>query len=138
MADMNPLFNIFYSGSGVTTTKDDWYDLGYYGGISPIPTGRQMFLGYVVTIAEDKNLIFEIRPNIIGQSTGTIANTILRGYAAVQSGLSDPGDLYNNGYVNTLAPITGVSTGVEKLWLRVRSGSNVAGAFDFMVYYNLL
>ena len=139
MASLQPIFDLAFIGTGVTASKDDWYDLSSYGpnANSPIPSGKQLWLGFATFVAEDKNLTFEVRPNIAGQSTGTTGNTQLRGFASVPSGESKDIDFYFNGMLTTLVPMTAISTGVEKLWLRVRSGTNTVSTFDFIMFYAL-
>jgi len=136
---VSTLFDKMLVGSGVTTTKDDWYDLSAMlpDGISPIPVGRQMWIGYATFVAEDKGLIFEVRPNLPTKSAATAPDTILRGYSSVLVGESNDEDFYMYGNILTAAPSV-ASTGVEKLWLRIRSGSAVSGAWDVIIYYTLI
>ena len=128
-----------FVGSGQTSTKDDWFDLSSYAPNpnSPIPSGKQLWIGYATFISEDKDLIFELRPNISGQSTGTLANTQLRGFTSVPSADSKDVDFYLGGNILTLFPVTGPSSGIEKLWLRVRSSSQTVAVFDFFIHYAL-
>lgn len=139
MASLIPTFELISFGSGVTATKDDWFDIGTFGPntFSPIPSGKQLWLGFATFIAEDKQLIFELRPNIAGQSTGTIGNTQLREFISVQAGESGELDMFLGGQIVTLAPVLGGSTGVEKLWLRVRSGTNVVAVWNYILYYTI-
>jgi hypothetical protein len=139
MASLTPVFELLFQGSGVTSTKDDWFDLGSYGpnNNTPIPVGKQLWLGYATFIAEDKQLIFEVRPNKPGLSTGTTANTDLRSFTSVAAGESQDVNMYLDGLITTYAPISSQSTGVEKLWLRIRSGTNTIGAWDFIMFYTL-
>ena len=125
MAVQQPIFDKTISGSG-TVNQELWVDLGV------IPNGKQLLLGYATYIAEDKALQFETRSNIAGQSTGTIGNTTLHDWTATTTGSSVDRDFYQYGYVNTT---TVVSTGVEKLWLRIKSGSAAAGAWDYILRY---
>jgi hypothetical protein len=139
MAELRPTFEMLFMGSGLTSSKDDWYDLSSYqpNPNSPIPSGKQLWLGFATFIAEDKSLIFEIRPNLPTKSLGNVNNTQLRAFASLAAGESQEVDMYQNGDILTVVPMEYVSTGVEKVWLRIRSGSATVGAFDFMVYYTI-
>lgn len=130
MADIVPIFDLLVEANG-TVQQEAWHDLG------SIPVGKQWWLGHATFIAEDKGLVFELRPNIPGQSAGDIANTQLRGYANVAKEESKDADLNFYGNIATFAPVGAVSTGVEKLWLRIRSGSGTAGAWDMIMFYSL-
>ena len=139
MAQIIPIFEKAFIASGTTSTKDDWYDLSSYGpdANSPIPSGKQLWLGFATFISNDKNLTFELRPNLAAESLGTVAKTQLRTFASVPNGESRDVDMYQGGAIATLAPVTAVSTGVEKLWLRVRSGTNTVATFDVLLFYTL-
>lgn len=139
MANITPIFELSFMGSGLTSTKDDWYDIGLSqpNPSSPVPSGKQIWLGYSTFISEDKNLIFEVRSNLTGNSTGTLANTQLVGFASVSAADSKDMDFYLYGNIITLFPVSATSTGVEKLWLRVRSGTQTVAAFDYILRYTL-
>ena len=140
MAVIVPTFEKTIIGSGITVTKDDWYDIGVNGpdSASPIPNGQQLWLGYVTFISTDKDLIFELRPNLPTKSAGNATDTQLRAFQSVAAAEgSKETDLYYYGNIITLAPVSNSSTGVEKLWLRVRSGSNVVANFNYIVRYTL-
>ena len=132
MADIIPIFEKLFLASGVTVTKDDWFDIS-----GAIPAGKQLWLGFATFIAEDKGLIFELRPNLPGENLGTVAKTQLKGFSSPAGGESRDLDLYFGGAIQSVAPVTAQSTGVEKLWLRVRSGSLAAGAWDYIIYYTI-
>jgi hypothetical protein len=87
--------------------------------------------------SQDKALIYELRRNNAGTSTGTAGNTSVVAYSATDptSG-SVTSDLYQGGDIITLAP-TAASTGVEKLWLRVQSGTNTTASFIWFLYYSI-
>lgn len=138
MASIQPTFELTLIGSANTATKDDWYNIGALSSIpanSPIPSGAQLWLGYCLVGSQDKSLVYEIRANKSGQAAGTVAATDTLAYVA-----SDPtsgsvtADLYQHGNIQTLAPLQ-VSTGVEKLWLRVMSGTNTVASFQWFLYY---
>lgn len=138
MAAVGVLFNLTFSGSATTVSKDDWYDIGALsvgGGYSPIPTGVQLWLGLMMAFSQDKGLSYEIRVNNSGQSTGTVSTTELIGVSASDpaSGTT-PCDLFYRGAIQTLAPAAS-STGVEKLWLRVESGTATSSTFDWFIYF---
>lgn len=137
MAEIFPTFDKVFSGTG-SVQQELWVDLSASDPDpnSPIPNGIQLWLGYASLVAIDKDLTFEIRPNLPTKSLGTVAETQLRSFTAVPKGDSKDVDLYYYGNISTLAPVGVTSTGVEKLWLRVRSGSGVVGDFDYFVYYS--
>lgn len=137
MAAIVPIFDLMSSNEG-TLTSEIWVDcLAFGDNNSPIPSGEQVWLGHATWIAEDKNLIFELRPNLPGKSLGTLAETQLRSYDQVVGGESKDVDLNFYGNIATFAPVAGASTGVEKLWLRIRSGSGSLGAYDYLIFYSL-
>lgn len=127
MAIIQPLFDTVIYGSGTVQTEL-WIDLGL------IPSGKQIWLGYATYAGVDKNVQFETRSNSSGTSTGTAANTQLHDWSAAQQGSSVDRDFYQNGNIMTS---TVVSTGVERLWLRVLGQGNVQGGFDYIIRYTL-
>lgn len=138
MANIIPVFDLAFMGSG-SLNSEIWIDLSAANPNpnSPIPSGSQLWLGYATFISNDKSLVFELRPNLPTKSAGNVTDTQLRGFASIAIGESKDVDLFYYGNILTLAPVTAVSTGVEKLWLRVRSGNNSIGTFDYIVYYSL-
>lgn len=123
-------------GSGNTATKDDWYDIGALSSPaqdSPIPSGKTIWLGFSYLYSPDKAMEFELRTNNSGVSTGTLINTAL-----LARGASDPGagsnaiDSFQNGFINIKSTL---STGVEKVWLRVTSGNNIVASFTWQIFY---
>ena len=137
MAEINATFDLMSSHEG-TVTSETWVDMLAYGDAnSPIPSGNQIWLGHATFIAEDKGLIFEIRPNLPGESAGDIASTQLRSYDQVPGGESKDVDLNFYGNIATFAPVGVASTGVEKVWLRIRSGSGSVGAYDYLLFYGI-
>lgn len=138
MAALTPTFELTFLGSG-TVNQETWIDLtaSNPNPNSPIPAGKRIWLGYATFISDDKTLTFEIRPNLLTKSAGNITDTQLRGSQSVQAGDSKDQDLYFYGNVFTFAPVSADSTGVEKVWLRVKSNSASLGAFSYIVYYTL-
>jgi len=128
-------FDKLCAGGG-TVTNETWIDLSSLGpdSYSPIPAGKQMWLGFITCIAYGKSLTFEVRPNNPGQSAGNLASTTLRSFVATSDGQSGIDDMNYNGLIQTLVP-SEPSTGVEKLWLRVRSSNNSAGSWEVLLYY---
>jgi len=88
-------------------------------------------------IADDKAATFELRPNLPTKSAANTTDTQLRGFVTVPTGESRDLDLYYGGAIITLAPVSAASTGVEKLWLRIKSSSNAAATCEFILYYTL-
>lgn len=138
MAEITPIYELVCSSNG-TVNSELWVDMAAYGlnQNSPIPSGKQLWLGHATFVAEDKNLIFELRPNLPGQSGGNTSETQLRSYTSVPGGQSDDVDLNFFGNIATFCPVGVASTGVEKLWLRIRSGSQSAGAWAYILFYTL-
>lgn len=143
MAQQIPKFDINVHGNLSASGTDNWVDLTsllYSAGIIPsavIPSGNQIWIAYITCISQDKNATFELRPNKTTKSAGTTGDTDLRGFASVPSGDSKDLDVYYNGAILTLAPVGVVSTGVEKLWLRIKSGSASAATYEYILYCTL-
>jgi hypothetical protein len=139
VASIKPVFEKTFSGQANTVTKDDWYDLGSLslgGGYSPIPTGTQLWLGLMNCFCADKALSYELRSNNAGASAATTAaTTLIADVSSDPSAGSVPADLWFQGAIQTLAPAAGLSTGVEKLWLRVQSGSATTAAFEWFIFF---
>lgn len=137
MAQSIPIFDLVCFGSGTVTTET-WIDLTSFGpnSNSPIPSGKQLTLGYATFISNDKPLTFQIRPNAATKSAATDADTQLRSFTTVPKEDSKDLDLNYYGNIETLAPVSAVSTGVEKLWLKV-IGKGSIGSFDFILYYSI-
>jgi hypothetical protein len=138
MAQLIPIFEKAFMGSG-TVNSELWIDLSAANPDpnSPIPSGKQIWVGYATFISDDKTVTFEIRPNLPTKALGNTTETQLRASVSITAGESKDLDLYYYGNIMSLAPVSATSTGVEKLWLRVKSGSNSAGAFSYIVYYTL-
>jgi hypothetical protein len=124
---MAVLFNVTISNSGSVGTEA-WVDLG------TITTGKEFWIGKAIYTSINKVAIFELRTNNIGQSTGTTANTKLLDTASVKTGSSLTRDLYKNG---SLHITTVLSTGIEKLWLRVLTKNAIAGTYQYSVSYTV-
>lgn len=137
MAEILATFDKLSVGSVTQTGNDVWVDILSYGPDtnSPIPAGKRIWIGFLVVISEDKKTTFELRSNLTGQSTPSVGATQLRGFVAVPEGESREIDLFYNGAIISLAPVTTDSTGVEKLWLRMRSQTQTSSTFDFIFYY---
>lgn len=125
MAQLLPIFDLVLYGTG-TVGQEVWVNLG------SIPTGKQFLLGYATYIAQDKNCQFETRSNLTGMSTGTAGTTQLLDWTSAQGGTGVDRDFYQFGNINTL---TVVSTGVEKLWLRVVTQSASTGVYSYIIRY---
>ena len=138
MAQLMPTFELAFMGSG-NVNSEAWVDVtaAQPNPNSPIPSGRRVWLGYASLISDDKTLTFEIRPNLPTKSAGNTIDTQLRATVSVPAGESREIDMHYGGNVATLAPVSADSTGVEKVWLRVRSGSSSTGAYSYIIYYTL-
>lgn len=138
MAQIVPTFDLMSICSG-NINSEVWVDITACAPDinSPIPSGIQLMMGYAICIANDKALKFEIRPNLPTKSAGTLADTQLRGYASISAaGESKEIDLTYGGDILSLAPVSAPSTGVEKLWLRITSGTNSSATWEFMMFYS--
>lgn len=122
-----------------TVGSEKWIDAGALGGAdSPIPTGKQIWLGSGIFFCEGKLLNYELRTNTAGQSTGTLGTTVIRGLAQSSPDAGDTAvDFWDERRVDLLSPPV-ASTGVEKLWLRVYSGSNASADFTAFLFYGLV
>src|ERR1041385_9075583 len=105
------LFNLVAQAS-VSAGIDLWVNLG------TIPTGLYIWIGNDSFTSPNKAVTVELRTNLIGQSTGTLAATKLLASASVKSGATVTQDLYKKGSLHT---VTVVGTGVEKWWLHITS-----------------
>lgn len=111
-----------------TVNTETWIDLGL------ISSGKQVWLGFCTFTAEDKNLVFEMRTNNTGQSTGTVGTTTLQDWSSTPGGSSIDRDFFHGG---ATAVMSVLGTGVEHWWLRIKSGSNAAGNYSYIIYYAL-
>jgi hypothetical protein len=139
MAQIIPIFELLCLGSVTASGTDNWVDLSSYGpnANSPIPSGKQIWIGYVTCISQDKIATFELRPNLPTKSAGNTTDTQLRGFVNVPGGESRDLDVYYGGAITSFVPVTELSTGVEKLWLRIKSGSSSTATYEFILYYTL-
>lgn len=138
MAQIIPTFELVCLGNG-TVNSEVWIDLTAQNPNpnSPIPSGKRAWLGFLTCISDDKTLTFEVRPNLPTKSAGNTTDTQLRASVSVPTGESRDLDLHFNGNITTFAPVSADSTGVEKVWLRIKSGSSSAGTFSYILYYTL-
>lgn len=137
MADIQTTFDKTSITSVTFGGTENWVDLlsGAPDALSPITSGKQIWVGYVTIIAQDKGATFELRPNLPTKSLGNTADTQLRGFVFVPTGESRDLDMYYNSAILTLAPVGIASTGVEKLWIRIKSSTGSTSSFDFITYY---
>jgi hypothetical protein len=144
MASPIAKFDAVASGSLTTTGTDNWVDLTtllFNAGFIPspvIPSGKQIWIAYITCISADKNAQFEMRPNKTTKSAANTTDTDLRGFASVPTGESSDLDVYYGGAINTFAPVDVASTGVEKLWLRIKCGSNAAATYEYILYCTII
>lgn len=118
------------SGNNTSSAKEAWYDL------CTIPSGKKLWIGFGSFFPWDKTMTFELRGNKPGQSVGTLAATDRIDVAGAPTQNPALMDVFKNGNVaQKTAPMSALSTGVEKLWLRVVSNTNAAGAFDYQLDY---
>jgi hypothetical protein len=121
------VFNMSLSGSG-SVGSEAWVDLG------SIPVGQQIWIGFASYTSPDKAIIFELRGNNTGESSGATGTTTLYSSASVRRGSSADVDLYRRGRIITR---TVVGTGVEHWWLRLVSKSGTSGAYLYTIAYTL-
>lgn len=138
MAELSVTFEKVSIHNGTLTTES-WVDLTSTGPDinSPIPSGKQIWIGLISFVSWDKPLTIEIRPNLATKALGTDAETQLRGFATIPKEDSKDVDFDYWGKILTLAPVSVASTGVEKVWLKIKSGSGAVGEYDCMLYYSL-
>lgn len=139
MADIQATFDKLSVGTVTFGGVENWVDLLSFGPDvnSPIPAGKQIWVGFITVIAQDKAATFEFRPNLPTKSLGNTADTQLRGFVNVPSGDSRDLDLYYSGSILTLAPVSVASTGVEKLWCKIKSASGASSTYEFLTYYTI-
>ena len=114
----------------LTCGTNEWIDLGV------IPTGKYIRFGSAQYGSPDKSITFEVRTNIVGQSTGTDANTLLlaSSVASTRTGLLNV-DYYKS---NTLNIKTVISTGVEHFWIRLKSKTATATSYMYSLNYAVI
>lgn len=144
MASPIAKFDMIVNGSLSASGTDNWVDLTtllFNAGYIPsavIPSGKQIWLAYITCISQDKNAQFELRPNKNTKNAGNTTDTDLRGFAAVALGESSDLDVYYGGAINTFSPVDVASTGVEKLWLRIKCGSASAATYEYILYCTII
>jgi len=128
---MAALFNLNVSGpppGDLTVATLLWINL------ASIPTGSKLWLGSAQYAAPDKSITFNLRTNIVGQSTGTDANTTsLYSTSVAPRNGSVLVDMYRKGRLHIA---TVVGTGVEKLWLKL-TAKGAAGSYLYSVNYTV-
>lgn len=141
MSLLVPTFGLSMIGGANTVAKDDWYDISALsttsdgGAYSPIPNGVQLWVGFLWVYCGSKALAYELRVNNATKSLGNTTDTTILAYVA-----SDPtsgtvqADMYENGNIVTMAPVS-ASTGSEKLWLRVTSGTGTVASFTWFLFF---
>lgn len=137
MAEILTTFDKIAVGSATFSGTENFVDLLANTADTPIPAGSRIWIGFVTCIAQDKGATFELRPNLPGKSVGNVADTQLRGFTTVPSGDSKDMDVYYNGNILTLAPVLVPSTGIEKLWMRIKSISSAAATYEYITYYTI-
>ena len=129
MATRSNLFDKIFQGLSTFSSSPVWIELGV------IPSGTKIMFGYGDYTPDGKNITFDLRSNISGQSTGTDANTTLHGRITVKDGNNGSADYYRNGRVSTL---TVQSTGIEKVWMKVSSKTNGSADAYWWIYYTTI
>lgn len=108
------------------SNQEIWVDLGV------ITSGLYAFFGFATFTCDGKNIVFELRTNKIGFSDGVLANTNLHDRVQVRDGDSRDREYYRG---NLSSRQSEISTGVEHMWLRLRSkSSNNADAYWWIDY----
>ena len=127
-------FDKSWSGELTASGTENWVKLTG----AAIPVGKRFYVGFITIVSVDKNATFELRQNLPGTSLGNTTDTIFKGgyesVNATQDGSKDM-DVYWGGSIKYLAPFDADSTGVENLWLRIKSGSNAAATYSYVMYY---
>jgi hypothetical protein len=120
---MPAVFDLNTSGSGTVGTS-------IYVALDSIPSGFRDWLGFARFTAYSKQMTFNLRGNITGQSVGTDGATVSINSNSVKSGTTVSVDLYQKGRLHKVTPY---STGIEKLWLKVSAKSLTAAVFEYSV-----
>lgn len=110
-----PLFDKTYVGQLNFSNQEVWVDLGL------IPNALQIMFGFTTYSCDGKTITFEVRTNKIGFSDGSLVNTDMHDRVSVRDGDSKDRDYYKN--ANTTRKSV-ISTGIERVWLRLKSKSN--------------
>lgn len=122
---MAVIFNLVKSGSS-TVGLDGWLDLGL------IPTGYQVWIGYITWTSPNKAITFELRGNAIGKSAGNTTDTLLYSTTALKKGATSTVDLYKSGRM-TVRTVKG--TGVEHWWIHAKSTTSTSGSYTYKIQY---
>lgn len=123
-----PLFDQISQGLA-SVGQEAWIDLGL------IPNGSQLMFGFATYTPDGKTIVFELRSNNSGQSSGTTAVTTIHSRTSVRDGDSKDVDYYKSART---AVKTITSTGVEHWWLRLTSKSAVVADAYWWIYYTTL
>lgn len=109
--------------------SSEWIDLG------AVPTGNRLWFGNAQYASVDKTMSFELRVNKSGESAGSEGSTDMLGAttASAKSGTVFA-DFYRKGRLHTMS---GVGTGVERFWLRLKAKSASAGSYYYAINYTL-
>ena len=123
-----PLFDQVSQGQA-SVNAELWVDLGL------IPNGNQFMFGFASYSPDGKTLIFELRSNNAGQSTGATGTTSIHSRTSVRDGDTKDVDYYKSAKT---AIKTGVSTGVEHWWMRITSKSQAVADAYWWIYYTTI
>ena len=113
----------------VSVGTETWVDLGL------IPNGTKVMFGYATYMPDGKTIVFELRSNTAGQSTGATGTTVIHDRVSLRDGSVIDRDYYRNGRLQT---VTLQSTGVEHFWLRLTSKSAATADGYWWIYYTTI
>lgn len=111
----------------LTAGVDDWIP------VAIIPTGLKIWFGNLSAASLDKSLTFEVRANVTGQSAGnTTVTTLLASVSASPTSGTKFLDIYKGGRLHITSV---VGTGVESVWLHLKSKTKTAGSYYYSLNY---
>lgn len=124
-------------GSSIFTTNitnDTVVGNVLYINIGLIPTGKYLWYGTGQYASPDKSVSFELRTNKTGLSTGTDLDTVAIAASASVTPKSGQKtvDYYQSGRLTTKSV---VGTGVENMWLKLKSTSGSLGSVLYSINF---
>ena len=125
-----------YTGGNTFTTnqtKSGTYGSSLYIDYGVIPVGLKIWFGLCQFASPDKSGTFELRTSKATKSLGNDTDTTLLGSisAGARTGTVSM-DMYKS---NTLHTVSVIGTGVEKIWVKVKSSSGASGSYYSSLNY---
>jgi hypothetical protein len=125
-------------GASIFTSSiigDGTFGASIYIDLGLIPSGQKTWFGAGQFASPDKTSTFELRTNIASQGSGSDANTLILGAinAGARSGTVTK-DFYKNGSLHT---VSALGSGVERIWLKIKSKTAASGSYYFLITHTV-